>query len=79
MSFLDLVLGGRDKVEYTIKIKETKSLILFIVKDIVDKPVGDELGLLKQGSEIRFGCDVFVLNVIFKLSLPLLQTQKTCT
>ncbi len=39
------------------------------------RPVCDELCLLQQGSEVSFGCDVLVFDVVFKLSLSLLQTQ----
>lgn len=41
----------------------------------VYKPVCDELCLLEQGSEVSFGCDVFVFDVVFELPLSLLQTQ----
>lgn len=41
----------------------------------VYKPVCDEFCLLQQGSEVSFGCDVLVFDVVFKLPLSLLQTQ----
>lgn len=69
MSFLDLVVGGVYNQEKDID-------ILFIVEYIVNQPIRDELGLLQQGSKISFGCDVLVFNVVFKLSLSLLQTHK---
>ena len=39
-------------------------------------PVGDELGLLQEGPEVCFGRDVLVFDVVFKLSLSLLQVSK---
>lgn len=74
MSFLDLVVGGNGEEEDTVK-KKKQSLILYIVKNIVDQPIRDELGLLQQRPKICFGCDVLVFNVVFELSLSLLQTE----
>lgn len=37
-----------------------------------NRPVCDELCLLQQCPEVSFGCDIFVFDVVFKLSLSLL-------
>jgi hypothetical protein len=38
-------------------------------------PVRDELGLFQKRTEVSFGCDVLVFDVVFKLSLFLLRNK----
>lgn len=59
--------------------EEPDTVIPFMLKNMINQPVCDELGLLQQGSKVRFGCDVLVFDVVFKLSLSLLQTPNMHT
>lgn len=42
-------------------------------------PIRDEFGFFQESSEVSFGCDVFVLYVIFKFTLFLLKKMKERT
>lgn len=39
-------------------------------------PIRDEFCFFQESSEVSFGCDVFVLYVIFKFTLFLLEGEK---